>query len=64
MFSKGQLIFAGFFIIAFLFLMMWSYSKDVKRHQVHYKDSALKVGIICILVIFVFMVLRVLIHGF
>jgi hypothetical protein len=37
MFSKGQLIFALIFAIAFIILMVWSYRKDVKLHQLYYK---------------------------
>ncbi|MDG2194915.1 MAG: hypothetical protein P8K77_08765 [Polaribacter sp.] len=44
MFTKGQLIFAGFFIVAFTFLMAWSYRKDIKNHKIYYKNTALKVG--------------------
>ena len=64
MFTKGQLIFAALFVIAFFVLMIWSYYKDTKRHEIHYKDSIFKVGLVCILIIFVFIVSRVLIHKF
>ncbi len=37
MFSKGQLIFAAFFAIVFIGLMIWSYKKDIKLHQFYYK---------------------------
>lgn len=62
MFSRGQLVFAGFFVIAFVALMIWSYRKDIKRHKLHYKNVGFKVGVACILVIFIFIVLRILIH--
>jgi bacteriorhodopsin len=39
MFSKGQLIFAVFFIIAFTILMIWSYRKDIKIHKKYYKNT-------------------------
>jgi len=39
MFSQGQLIFAGLFIIAFAILMFWSYRKDLKIHKKHYKNT-------------------------
>lgn len=39
MFSKGQLIFAALFVIAFTILMIWSYKKDIKIHKKHYKNS-------------------------
>jgi len=36
MFSKGQLIFAAIFAIAFIILMVWSYRKDIKLHKIYY----------------------------
>lgn len=39
MFSKGQLIFAVIFVIAFIILMIWSYKKDIKIHKKHYKNT-------------------------
>ncbi len=62
MFSKGQLAFAAFFVTAFVALMIWSYRKDIPLHKIHYKNGGFKVGIACILVIFIFIVVRVLIH--
>ena len=38
MFSKGQLIFGLVFAIVFIILMVWSYRKDVKLHQIYYKN--------------------------
>lgn len=39
MFSQGQLIFAIFFVIAFVILMIFSYRKDIKLHRKYYKGS-------------------------
>jgi hypothetical protein len=39
MFSQGQLLFAVFFVIAFISLMIFSYRKDLKNHKLHYKGS-------------------------
>ena len=39
MFSKGQLIFACFFIIAFVITMIFSYKKDKMLHKEFYKGS-------------------------
>ena len=39
MFSTGQLIFAGFFVIAFVSIMIFSYRKDIKLHRKYYKGS-------------------------
>lgn len=62
MFSRGQLIFAGFFIVAFVAMMIWSYRKDINLHKIHYKNGGFKVGIACVITIFVFIVLRIIIH--
>ncbi len=59
MFTKGQLIFAGFFVVAFIILMIFSYRKDIKNHQKYYKNTALKVGIWLIIAVAVFSAIRI-----
>jgi len=61
MFTKGQLFFAGFFIIAFTVGMIWSYTKD-KKHQKLYYNGILKVAIVLVLIIIIFAVLTFWIH--
>lgn len=39
MFSQGQLIFAGLFVIVFVALITFSYIKDKKIHTKFYKNS-------------------------
>ncbi len=39
MFSSGQLIFAAFFVIAFIMVMVYSYRKDKRLHSKYYKGS-------------------------
>lgn len=39
MFSTGQLIFAGLFLIAFVIIMIISYRKDTRLHKKYYKGS-------------------------
>ena len=39
MFSQGQLLFAVFFVIAFVALMVFSYRKDYKNHKIHYRGT-------------------------
>lgn len=41
MFSTGQWIFMGFFILVFVGVMLYAYRKDLKLHQKHYKGSFL-----------------------
>ena len=39
MFSTGQWIFAGFFLIAFSAVMVYTYTKDRTLHRKYYKRS-------------------------
>lgn len=39
MFTKGQLIFAGFFVVAFVTAMVIAYRKDKALHQLFYKGN-------------------------
>jgi len=59
MFTNGQLIFAGFFVVAFLILMIWSYRKDIENHKKYYKNTALKVGFWLVLAIAVWSAIRI-----
>jgi len=61
MFSKGQLIFAAFFVIAFIIAMVWSYKKDIKIHKKYYKNSFL-VLISTILIIIIFALITFSLH--
>ncbi|MDB4851347.1 hypothetical protein OAH61_02940 [Flavobacteriaceae bacterium] len=58
MFTKGRIIFAIIFIIAFVIFMVISYKKDSKNHQVYYKDAAIKVAIYGTIAIIIFVALR------
>jgi len=37
MFSSGQKLFALFFVVVFLGIMIWSYRKDIYLHKIYYK---------------------------
>jgi len=39
MFSSGQLIFVGLFLLAFVVLIVLSYKKDATLHRKQYKGS-------------------------
>ncbi len=39
MFTTGQLIFAICFVVVFVIVMIFSYRRDKKLHQKHYKGS-------------------------
>ena len=61
MFSKGQLIFAAFFVIAFIIAMIWSYKKDIIIHKKYYKNAFL-VLISVILIIMIFVLITFSLH--
>lgn len=39
MFSTGQLIFAGIFVVAFVLIIAFSYRKDKQIHRRYYRGS-------------------------
>lgn len=41
MFSQGQLIFAGFFVVLFVLVLIFSYRKDKRLHKKYYRGSLL-----------------------
>jgi cytochrome bd-type quinol oxidase subunit 1 len=61
MFSKGQLIFAALFVIAFTILMIWSYRKDIKIHKKYYKNSFIVI-IAVFLIIAIFTLITFSLH--
>ena len=62
MFSKGQVVFGILFAIAFIIFIAWSYKKDLKLHQIHYKNVWV-VGLTIIAVIAIFGILTFVLHG-
>ena len=61
MFSKGQLIFAALFAIAFVILMFWSYRKDLKIHKKYYKNTYIVI-IAVFLIIAIFTLITFSLH--
>ena len=57
MFTKGQLIFAAFFMIVFTVIMVYAYRKDIKLHRRYYKGS-LRVLLVFILFIITIVVIK------
>jgi hypothetical protein len=51
MFSKGQLIFALVFLVAFVIAITWAYAKDKKGNSIFFKGSY-KVLLFIVLVFF------------
>jgi hypothetical protein len=62
MFSKGQLLFALFFIIIFAGVLIWSYRKDFKLHKLHYKNTSIVVLLVLIAMITLFTVITFSLH--
>ena len=58
MFTKGRIVFAIIFIIAFVIFMVISYKKDAKNHKVYYKNTAIKVAFYGTIAIILFVALR------
>ena len=53
MFSKGQIIFASLFALAFVAAMIWSYRKDIPLHKKYYnKVWAIGLGIVVVIALF------------
>lgn len=50
MFTQGQLMFAVFFVICFISIMIFSYRKDFKLHKQYYKGS---IWILIVFLIFI-----------
>lgn len=62
MFSKGQWIFALFFIIIFAGVLIWSYRKDFKLHKLHYKNTSIVVLLVLIAMIALFTIITFSLH--
>ncbi len=56
MFSTGQLVFAGFFVVAFILLMIFSYRKDKKMHAKNYKGVKWVGIVFATFIIFLFVI--------
>jgi len=51
MFTTGRIVFASLFVIAFVAVMIFSYKKDASNNKIHYKNGALQVAIILVVLI-------------
>jgi hypothetical protein len=40
MFSQGQLVFALFFCVSFIIVMIYVYRRDLILHKIHYKGTS------------------------
>lgn len=60
MFSTGQWIFAGLFLIVFTFIIIKSYKKDRKLHQRNYKGVVWVGTVFVVFVILLFLIKQLL----
>lgn len=63
MFTTGRIIFASFFVVAFIVLMIFSYKKDAKNNKKHYQNGALYVAIGILSIIALLFLSKYLIKG-
>jgi len=59
-FSRGQLQFAGFFLIVFALVMIFAYWKDRKMIKTHYKGISKLFLVIFLVVAFYWVIVKVL----
>lgn len=62
MFSSGQIIFAIFFIVIFVAIMIYTYRKDLSLHRKYYKGS-LRVLFVFITFIVLIFLLKTFLKG-
>ncbi|MFZ0489954.1 MAG: hypothetical protein WBV11_15895 [Salegentibacter sp.] len=60
MFSSGQLIFAAIFVVAFVFIIAFSYRKDKNIHRKHYRGSLLVLVVFLLFIALLFVLKSVL----
>ncbi len=60
MFSTGQLIFAAIFVVAFVFIIAFSYRKDKNIHRKHYRGSLLVLVVFLLFIALLFVLKSVL----
>ncbi len=63
MFTTGRIVFAIFFVLAFITLMVYSYKKDAKNHQKYYKNSAIYVAIALLVAILILFTTKYIFKG-
>jgi hypothetical protein len=58
MFTKGQLVFAGFFVVIFITAIAFSYRKDKRLHAIFYPGGSRKILIGFLLFVVLLFVLK------
>lgn len=62
MFSQGQWIFAGCFLVSFIAVMIYAYRKDMALHKVFYKGNYKILLVFLFFIGFLFFVKKYLKH--
>lgn len=62
-FTTGRIVFSALFVLAFVLGMIFSYKKDAKNNQKHYKNTAIYVAIGIVTVIGLLFLSKLLIKG-
>lgn len=62
MFTTGQLIFAGIFVVAFVVALYFSYKSDKSLHQKFYKGNYKILILFALFIAFLFMIKKFLKH--
>ncbi|MBA3900317.1 MAG: hypothetical protein H0X62_08940 [Bacteroidetes bacterium] len=58
-FSRGQIIFAIFFIVVFIAGMAWAYRKDYQKNKKYFKGSFLILLAFLVIYLLFFLVVRI-----
>jgi hypothetical membrane protein len=59
MFSTGKIIFALFFLVAFVAALIWGYRKDRNVTKVHFKKSYLILLSLILTLSFLFLIVKI-----
>ena len=59
MFSKGQVVFVIFFIVVFAAGLIWSYRKEAKIRQIHFKKSYKVLIVLVLFIILQFIIVKI-----
>ena len=60
MFTPGRIAFIIFFVIVFVGVLIWSYSKERKLNKVHFRKSYLVLLAIILFIVVQFLIVKLL----
>ncbi|MBL7930517.1 MAG: hypothetical protein JNL60_01360 [Bacteroidia bacterium] len=59
MFSTGRIVFVCVFVLAFIAMLVWSYSKEKKLNKLHFKNSYKVVVAILLFLVLQFIIVKI-----